>query len=171
MASKNRPSPGANPCPFSRRTKTLRLSILEINGPKINTLADRRDMRATAYLDARNPFSVIRRNQGNSRANRSSCAVSSAVQEKTWQTDSVSCSIDKTCWTYWPVHKGRRNRAIHPLCSCLFSRVSVPPWASAIWRLSTRPIPEPPGLVVKNGTKRLAGFEMPGPSSITRTSQ
>ena len=51
-----------------------------------------------------------------------------------------------------------------------FSSVSVPPWPSAICRLSTRPMPEPPGLVVKNGTNRLPVFCSPGPSSSMRTS-
>jgi len=41
---------------------------------------------------------------------------------------------------------------------------------SAIWRLKTRPMPEPPGLVVKNGTKRLAVPARPGPSSVTQIS-
>src|SRR6266851_473749 len=35
----------------------------------------------------------------------------------------------------------------------------MPPCASAIWRERTRPIPEPFGLVVKNGTNR---FFVPG---------
>ena len=43
-----------------------------------------------------------------------------------------------------------------------FSSCRLPPCASAICRLSTRPIPEPPGLVVKNGTKRLPVFDEPG---------
>jgi hypothetical protein len=46
-----------------------------------------------------------------------------------------------------------------------FSRVKVPPCASAICRLRTKPIPVPPGLVVKKGTNRLDVFERPGPSS------
>ena len=37
----------------------------------------------------------------------------------------------------------------------------LPPWASAICRLSTSPMPEPPGLVVKNGTKRFARVREP----------
>ena len=54
--------------------------------------------------------------------------------------------------------------------SALFSSLSEPSWASAIWRQSTRPMPEPPGLVVKNGTNRLDVFESPGPSSSTQMS-
>ena len=47
---------------------------------------------------------------------------------------------------------------------------SEPPWASAICRASTRPMPEPSGLVVKNGTNRLPVFDRPGPSSSTQSS-
>src|SRR5579859_1493226 len=66
---------------------------------------------------------------------------------------------------------GSRNFASHPRLSRRFCSVSVPPCASAIWRLSTRPMPDPPGLVVKKGTNRLAVFEIPGPSSSTDTSR
>ena len=45
---------------------------------------------------------------------------------------------------------------MQPGPSARFSSVSAPPWPSAICRLSTKPMPEPPGLVVKNGTNRLA---------------
>src|SRR5690349_11656260 len=47
-------------------------------------------------------------------------------------------------------------------------RTRLPPWASAIWRARTRPMPEPAGLVVKKGTKRLVASATPGPSSSTR---
>ena len=57
--------------------------------------------------------------------------------------------------------------ASQPGPSGALRRVSEPPWASAIWRLSTRPIPEPPRLVVKKGTNRLAVLGRPGPSSRT----
>ena len=39
--------------------------------------------------------------------------------------------------------------------------LSVPPCASAICRERARPIPEPPGLVVKNGTNKFVGFMIP----------
>src|SRR5213080_4160315 len=52
--------------------------------------------------------------------------------------------------------EGNVTVALAPRAPCRGSRVSVPPWASAIWRLNTRPIPEPVGLVVKKGTKRFA---------------
>ena len=65
---------------------------------------------------------------------------------------------------------GSRSTARQPRASSRFSRVSAPPCASAIWRQSTSPIPEPPGLVVKNGTNRLAVFDRPGPSSSIVTS-
>ena len=66
--------------------------------------------------------------------------------------------------------RGRRRRATHPRPSPRFSRTSDPPCASAIWRLSTRPMPEPCGLVVKNGTNRFAVGGRPGPSSSTQIS-
>ena len=53
--------------------------------------------------------------------------------------------------------------ARQPVRSSRFSRIRLPPCASAICRLSTRPMPEPPGLVVKNGTNRLPVFDSPGP--------
>ena len=62
-------------------------------------------------------------------------------------------------------YPGNRSRATHPGPSVRFSSISAPPWPSAICRLNTSPMPEPPGLVVKNGTKRLAVPERPGPSS------
>ncbi len=46
-------------------------------------------------------------------------------------------------------------------------RLSDPLCASAICRLKTSPMPDPPRLVVKNGTNKLAVFERPGPSSRT----
>src|SRR2546427_8901894 len=49
-----------------------------------------------------------------------------------------------------------------------FVSVSVPPCASAIWRDSTRPIPEPVGLVVKNGTNRLPVSASPGHGQSVR---
>src|SRR6185437_113995 len=57
---------------------------------------------------------------------------------------------------------GSRTRASQPSPS-ISDR--LPPCASAIWRLRTSPIPEPPGLVVKKGTKRLAVSGRPNPSS------
>ena len=60
---------------------------------------------------------------------------------------------------------GKQILASHPFVPTRFSSETLPPCASAIWRLSARPMPDPPGLVVKNGTKRLAGFAIPGPSS------
>src|SRR3982750_3450428 len=49
------------------------------------------------------------------------------------------------------------------------ARVRLPPCASAICLLKARPIPDPVGFVVKNGTNKLEGFAMPGPSSCTKT--
>jgi hypothetical protein len=63
------------------------------------------------------------------------------------------------------VQRGRRSKACAPRPASRFVSTSDPPCASAIWRLNGRPIPEPSGFVVKNGTKRFAGFMMPGPSS------
>src|SRR5262245_56453063 len=40
------------------------------------------------------------------------------------------------------------NAARLPFALSRFSRVSVPPWPSAIWRLRASPTPDPPGLVV-----------------------
>ena len=65
---------------------------------------------------------------------------------------------------------GSRRLARQPVRSSRFSRISEPPCPSAIWRQSTRPIPEPPGFVVKNGTNRLPVFDSPGPSSSTHNS-
>ena len=48
--------------------------------------------------------------------------------------------------------------------------MSEPPCASAICRASARPTPEPPGLVVKNGTNKLSVFDKPGPSSSIQMS-
>ena len=64
----------------------------------------------------------------------------------------------------------QRQRGAAPRPSGLFSSVSDPPCASAICRHSTRPMPEPPGLVVKNGTNRFDVFDRPGPSSSTQMS-
>ena len=50
-----------------------------------------------------------------------------------------------------------------PRRSLRFSSCRLPPCASAICRLRTSPMPEPPGLVVKNGTNRLPVFPSPGP--------
>ena len=55
-------------------------------------------------------------------------------------------------------YNGRRRRASQPFFAGRLSRERVPPWASAIWRLRARPMPVPPGLVVKKGTKTLAVF-------------
>src|SRR5262249_35468411 len=64
----------------------------------------------------------------------------------------------------------RRRRASHPGAFLRLTSVSEPPCASAICRLSTRPMPEPPGFVVKNGTNRLVVLARPGPSSSIQTS-
>ena len=76
---------------------------------------------------------------------------------------SPSACIREDAWperTY--VQVGRR--AAPARRPARFSRVSAPPWASAIWRDSTRPMPEPSGLVVKKGTNRLARARAgPGP--------
>src|SRR5512133_3758138 len=45
--------------------------------------------------------------------------------------------------------RGMRRWASQPRPSVRLRRVRVPPWPSAIWRLRARPMPEPPGLVVK----------------------
>ena len=63
----------------------------------------------------------------------------------------------------------RRSVATHPRRSTRLSSDSDPPCASAICRQSTRPMPDPCGFVVKNGTKRFALFAKPGPSSSTIT--
>src|SRR5665213_2494065 len=63
---------------------------------------------------------------------------------------------------------GRRALASHPRPSI---SVRPPPCASAICRLRTNPIPDPPGLVVKNGTKRFVVSGRPYPSSRTETSR
>ena len=60
---------------------------------------------------------------------------------------------------------GRRRRAIVPVAPSRLMSARVPPWFSMIWRQSTRPMPEPDGLVVKKGTKRFWRFAIPGPSS------
>src|SRR5690242_2405564 len=65
---------------------------------------------------------------------------------------------------------GKRNRATQPGPGERFSRPKDPPCASAICRLKTNPIPDPPGLVVKKGTNRFALFGSPGPSSVTTNS-
>ena len=59
-------------------------------------------------------------------------------------------------------YTGRRSTARQPLAPVRFSRPSVPPCASAICRLSARPMPDPVGLVVKNGTNRLVVSGSPG---------
>src|SRR5205823_6266184 len=59
-----------------------------------------------------------------------------------------------------------KNRATQPRQPCRFSSVREPPWASAICLHWTRPIPEPPGLVVKTGTNRFVVLDNPGPSSM-----
>ena len=61
------------------------------------------------------------------------------------------------------LQSGNLKRASHPRTSSRFSRVSVPPCASAICRESTKPIPEPAALVVKNGTNRFAVLAKPAP--------
>ena len=65
---------------------------------------------------------------------------------------------------------GRVSVARAPRPSVRFSSFSDPSCASAICRHSTRPMPDPPGLVVKNGTNRLVVFDKPGPSSSTQMS-
>src|SRR6185436_4804647 len=67
-------------------------------------------------------------------------------------------------------YSGSLRYARQPRRSVRFSSVRLPPCASAIWRLRTSPMPEPPGLVVKNGTKRLPVLDNPGPSSSTHNS-
>jgi hypothetical protein len=47
-----------------------------------------------------------------------------------------------------PSYTGRRSSASQPGSGVRFSRVRVPPWASAIWRERARPMPVPPGFVV-----------------------
>ena len=61
-----------------------------------------------------------------------------------------------------------RRAAGEALRACLDDRCgsrasSVPPWPSAICRLRARPMPDPPGFVVKNGTNRLPVLCRPGP--------
>lgn len=56
---------------------------------------------------------------------------------------------------------------MQPLRSVRLRSVKPPPWASTIGRANTRPMPEPPGLVVKNGTNRLSDPAAPRASSIT----
>src|SRR6266508_6108009 len=75
-----------------------------------------------------------------------------------------STRVGATAW------RGSRRLARQPVRSSRFSSIRLPPWASAICRLRTRPIPDPPGLVVKNGTNRLPVFDNPGPSSSTHSS-
>src|SRR5271167_2146308 len=97
------------------------------------------------------------------------CSKWTLGQTLTWGPDKDCCSIrqgSKQCFQI-----GRRNFASQPRPSRRFCSVNVPPCASAIWRLRTRPIPEPPCFVVKKGTKRFAVFEIPGPSSSTETSK
>src|SRR4029077_6506745 len=80
---------------------------------------------------------------------------------------------ESNCWNWrggLQLLGGRRRRASQPRRDSRFSSVSEPPWASAICRLRTSPMPEPLGLVVKNGTNKLVGLGMPGPSSCTHTS-
>ena len=60
---------------------------------------------------------------------------------------------------------GNLNVARHPRPPPRFSSAIVPPCASAICRLRARPIPDPLGLVVKNGTNRFDVSERPLPSS------
>src|SRR5205085_5160383 len=81
----------------------------------------------------------------------------------------ASCALERDARSL--LHcSGRRRRASQPRPRARFSSVSVPPCASAIWRESTRPIPDPPGFVVKKGTKRFAVFARPKPSSSTQIS-
>jgi hypothetical protein len=61
--------------------------------------------------------------------------------------------------------RGSRSTASAPVPAGRFITTNEPPCASAICRLSGRPIPEPSGFVVKKGTKRFPGFMIPGPSS------
>ena len=60
-------------------------------------------------------------------------------------------------------YRGIRSVARTPRSSGRFSSVSEPPCPSAICRLKTSPIPEPPAFVVKKGTNRLPVFCNPGP--------
>src|SRR6185437_12084729 len=62
-------------------------------------------------------------------------------------------TVREVIYFYGSGPTGSRTRASQPSPS-ISDR--LPPCASAIWRLRTSPIPEPPGLVVKKGTKRLA---------------
>ncbi len=55
-----------------------------------------------------------------------------------------------------PGANSSRTVATHPRRSLRFSSESDPPCASAICRQSTSPMPDPCGLVVKNGTNRFA---------------
>ena len=59
-------------------------------------------------------------------------------------------------------HSGSCSRASQPWVPARFDSVSRPPCASAICRDSTSPIPDPVGLVVKNGTNRFAVSGRPG---------
>ena len=68
-------------------------------------------------------------------------------------------------------HVGSVSRARQPRASLRFSSVSDPPWPSAICRHRTRPMPDPPGLVVKKGTNRFDVLARPGPSSSTAISR
>src|SRR5947208_677695 len=67
--------------------------------------------------------------------------------------------------TRFSPYRGKRKTASAPLPPRRFVRLSEPPCASEIWRLSASPMPDPPGLVVKKGTNRFVGFMIPGPSS------
>ncbi len=63
----------------------------------------------------------------------------------------------------FPLAQRQPQAGPRPAPPFLGSSDSAPPCASAIWRLSTRPMPEPLALVVKNGTNRLPGSGRPGP--------
>ena len=70
-------------------------------------------------------------------------------------------------WNLTAYATGSTSTALQPgVCSRLV-RLRKPPWASAICRARTRPMPLPWGLVVKKGTNRLAVLARPFPSSST----
>src|SRR6185437_2986799 len=65
---------------------------------------------------------------------------------------------------------GSAITASQPVRSRRLESCRTPPWASAIWRLRISPIPLPPCLVVKKGTKRLSLLSRPGPWSRMKIS-
>ncbi len=59
-------------------------------------------------------------------------------------------------------YRGNTSKASQPGPSAGFCRVRVPPWASAIWRLSTNPIPEPAGFGGEKRHEQIRGIGKPG---------